>query len=216
MELDTTLEKYQNLQGRKDEILVNLESKRSELEETEKSLAEHIKSRWVLTEVAKLTQERFKVRVESLVTLAIRSVFDRFFEFKLRFERERNRFVCQPLIKEGGEEYIPKKDMGGSIIDIISFALRIVLWSLETPRSRGLFVVDEPMRWVGEGEELLKGGKFISEISHKLGFQILLITHSPALTEIADKAFKVVRRNKRSQVTVIKEPPKKQLVRRNK
>ena len=47
----------------------------------------YTKARWILSEVAKETQKNFQVKVESLVTSAIRAVFEeRPFEFKLIFE----------------------------------------------------------------------------------------------------------------------------------
>ena len=50
-------------------------------------------------------------------------------------ERKRNKLECRPVVMEGDYEYTAKDEMGGGIIDIISFAFRVVLWSLESPLS---------------------------------------------------------------------------------
>jgi DNA repair exonuclease SbcCD ATPase subunit len=218
MNIDELKRYYSRLEGQHTLLKQTQKEKRIELESITEEIEHNTKARWVLTEVAKLTQERFKKRVESLVTMAIRSVFDRPFDFSLIFSRERNRFVCTPIITEGDNEYIPKDDMGGGIIDLISFAFRVVLWSLEQPRSRNIFILDEPMKFVGKGGLLMKAGQMIMEISHKLGFQVIMVTHEPELAAIADAAWLVEYKGGKSKITAITEPlpQKKKLIRRKK
>lgn len=180
----------------------------------------HTKARWILSEVAKETQKSFQTKVETLVTSAIRAVFEeRPFQFKLIFEQKRNKFECRPVVMEGDNEYEPKDELGGGIIDIISFAFRVVLWHLENPRSRNLFVLDEPMKFVGKGDLLMRAGRMIKEISHRLGFQIIMVTHEPELAEIADKAWSVEHDGVKSNLRLIvgnkPETKVKRLVKRN-
>lgn len=171
--------------GRRDLLLDQAEVKLAELESLELRHERLIKARHVLTEVAKQTLERFKNRVESLITLAIRGVFDRPFEFKLLFSIKRNRHECKPVVVEGKSVQSPKEAMGGGILDIIGFAFRIVLWSLERPRSRNILILDEPMRWAGRLR--LKAGRILKEISNQLKIQIIMMTHDEELICIADR-----------------------------
>lgn len=164
----------------------------------------YIKARWILTEVAQQTQRRFQDRVESLVTMAIRSVFDRPFEFHLEFERKRNKMECKPIIKEGDRVYDdPEYDLGGGVLDIISFAFRIVLWSLQKPRSRNTIILDEPMKNMGAMVTL--GGQILKEISHKLGLQLIIVTHDAGLLEIGDRSFLVTHDGTRSAIQTVGE-----------
>lgn len=179
--------------------------KESELLKTIDEEEDLIHARLIITEVAKKTQERFKEKVESLVTLAIQSVFNRPFKFFLVFDRKANKVSCQPIIKEGDSEYIPKDDMGGGIIDLISFAFRVVLWSLEYPKSRNVFILDEPMKFIGKGDLLEKAGKMLHEVSHRLKFQLIIITHEPELAEISDRAYQVTHNGNQSTVRLIKK-----------
>jgi DNA repair exonuclease SbcCD ATPase subunit len=179
-------------------------------------------AKYVITEVQKATQEKFKTRVESLVTMAIKSVYDRPFGFELIFERKRDKMECRPVIYEvvgDKKEYYedPENELGGGILDICSFAMRIVMWSLEKPKSRNVIVLDEPMKNLGELITL--GGQMLKEISHGLKFQLIIITHDSALIEIADRSWHVEHKNGESEVTMIRtkedlpmaalqEPPK--------
>lgn len=170
------------------------------LKQSENLYADLIKARWILAEVTKLTQERFKRRVESLITMVIRSVFDRDFEFELIMERKRNKLECRPIIKENGNEFDPKFDRGGGLIDVISFAFRLVLWSLEKPSSRNVFILDEPFRFIGKGAMLERAGVMLKELSEKLNFQVIMITHEKQLESIADKVFQVSYKDGKSYI----------------
>jgi hypothetical protein len=184
----------------------SLKEKEAQVEIEKKAVESLIKARFVLTEVAELTQRRFKDRVESLVTMALRSVYDRPYRFELRFERKRNQFECKPIIWEGDVECEDLEfDLGGGVVDIVSFAFRVVLWNLERPRSRNVFILDEPVKFVGKGETQHRAGKMIREISHKLKVQILLITHEPDLAEIGDRTFVVTHDRIKSSVRVLEK-----------
>ena len=106
---------------------------------------------------------------------------------------------CEPVIFENGNEFVPKDDMGGGILDIISFALRIVLWGLETPKSRNLIILDEPFKQCGK--LITKACQMVKEISKMLGVQIIMVTHSDELIDIADKSWHVQYTNGMSIVT---------------
>jgi len=204
----------ENIENRFFSIKANMDFLENKLKSKEKSLTLEKKNRddflaanYIIVQVAKNTQEKFKERVEKLVTLAIQSVFEDNYEFVLKFERKRNQTECQLIVMENGIEFVPKDDMGVGIIDIISFALRIVLWSLQSPKSRAFFVLDEPLKHVGSGaeEEIIRAAKMMKELSYRLKFQLVIATHEPQLVQIIDKVYKFKRINGKSIVTLIKD-----------
>jgi DNA repair exonuclease SbcCD ATPase subunit len=209
--------RYEKIKTKKEILQSEMQSKRKHLDVIKVNYENLIKARWILTEVAKETQIRFKERVESLVTMAIQAVYNEPFRFVLEFERKRNKLECRPVVMEGDAELVPKDDMGGGIIDIISFALRVVLWSLQQPRSRNTLILDEPMLAVGDLID--KAGQMLREVSHRLGIQLIIVTHATQLAEIADIAYHVERIKGKSVVKMIKgqmEKPKLKLKRRKK
>jgi len=167
-----------------------------------------IKARWVVSEVARLTQSKFTDYVESLVTMAIRSVFDRPYQFLVDFQIKRNKSECYLSVQEGDwEPYVPKDEQGGGIVDVISFALRVVLWSLQKPRSRNLIVLDEPLK--NMGSLMAYGGEMLREISHRLGFQLLVVTHERQLADMGDRVWEVKHNGVFSEVSLMGEEIKK-------
>lgn len=198
--IDALKTKADRLSGELSSVRKQIKEKREERDALIKSIELHEKARQVINEAAKNTQQFFKAQVETLVTTAIRTVFDRPFEFKLIFEEKRNKIEARPVIKEGENEYDPKDEMGGGIIDIISFALRVVLWSLQTNRTRNVFILDEPFKWTGA--LMVKAGMMLKELSDKLGIQVIMITHDDELMDISDKTW-IVRHN--GEKSIVKE-----------
>jgi len=90
--------------------------------------------------------------------------------------------------------------MGGSVLDPIGFALRVVLHQFQREPTRKVFLLDEPMKNTGHGELLRQASQMLSEISHNVGVQLIIITHEPELAEIADRSWKVKRVKGKSEV----------------
>jgi ABC-type dipeptide/oligopeptide/nickel transport system ATPase component len=169
------------------QISAKLENERAKARiiHLEKEIESHEKARWVLTEILKNTQEETKKRIESLVTLAIRSVFeDRDFSFRLNFERKNNKMTVSPKIIENSEEYDPD-EVGGSMIDIVSIALRVILWSMKYPKTRNVLILDEPFRFTGK--LITKAGHMLKYLSDELKLQIILVSHDDELINICDR-----------------------------
>ena len=170
-----------------------LEDQKGRIESIQQSMDDTTKARWLLAEASKLTQLRVKKKIESLVTMAVRSVFDKDYRFICEFEIKRNKSEVSLMIQEGDKEpYVPKEDQGGGLIDVVSLALRVVLWSMEKPRSRNTFFLDEPGRWTGRF--VGRFGQVLKELSEKLGIQMIVVTHDPELLEVADRSWEVIRK----------------------
>jgi DNA repair exonuclease SbcCD ATPase subunit len=200
--MEAIIREFNLIKARRDILQESIDKKTKSVGELKEKVGDQIKARWVITEVAQQTQQRFKVKVESLVTMAIRSVFDRPFEFSLEFERKYNKMTCRPVVKEEEKIYDdPEYDLGGGMLDIISFAFRIVLWSLENPRKRNVIILDEPMK--NMGKLIVFGGQVLKEISHKLNLQLIIITHEDELLEIGDRNFRITHDGVRSHINVV-------------
>lgn len=158
-------------------------------------------ARIILTEVTRQTQSYFKDRVEKLVTMAIQSVYDRKISFKFILLDKNNRLNCIPKVEENGHEFNLEFSKAGGLLDIVSLAFQVVLWSLRSPRSRPVFILDEPVKFVGKGDLLLRAGRLIRKLSHELNLQFIITTHEAQLARIAaDKIFHVTYDGKESTV----------------
>ncbi len=202
MEFNDLKQKVRRLYYQKENLINEIQNNKKKIKILTIDRDNFIQARWILSEVTKATQEDFKNKVEKLTTIALKSVFNKNYEFKLLFESKRNKMEARPVILEDGKEFTPKDELGGSILNIISFMVQIVFIILEKPAKRKTMILDEPFHWLGNLKE--KAGRMLTEISKELGMQIIFVTHDKILAEIADVIYKVENINKVSKVKKVK------------
>lgn len=179
-------------------ILNDLEIK----EQEHKSLKEYnenlIKARAVVAEAGKYTQTYLKDYIEGMVTTALQAVFEEGYQFIIDFDIKRNRPEAKISLKIRGEEVDPKDSVGGGVLDVASFALRVVLWSIQNPRSSNTIVLDESFKFLHGNLE--NASQLLKKLSKDLGLQFIIVTQLDELSQYADKTFLVSHNGKYSEV----------------
>ena len=153
----------------------------------------------ILQTVAQKTQQELEYKISELVSLALKSVFDEPYEMRLIYETKRNKTEANIVLERDGEQFHPLTSTGGGVADIISFALRVTLWSLGGKKTQNTFILDEPFKWLSRGI-LPRAGQMVKEISDKLNLQIIMVSHLEELIDEADKVFKVSQKTGLSKV----------------
>lgn len=165
------------------------------------------KAQFVIQEVALLTQNQLKYHVSEIATLALASVFDNPYEVELEFIQRRNQTECDIYFVRDGERVDPLSASGVGYVDVAAFGLRVALWSLQKPRTRPIFILDEPMKHIKGDSDNIKAIQMIKEVSKRLGLQILMVSDERIpLQEIeagADRVFHVALKRKVSKVTTL-------------
>lgn len=195
--LRNKLEQRKGKQAQLEQTLTNL---KSETRELKRSMRRHEEAREVIREVGLSTQSQLSFHISDLASLALSAVFPNPYELKVDFVQRRNKTECDLLFVRDEKILDPIDSSGVGAIDIASFALRIASWSMATPRSRNVIILDEPMKFLSVDYQH-KASAMLKEISDKLGIQFIIITHEETLTESADKTFHVSMRKKVSKVT---------------
>jgi DNA repair exonuclease SbcCD ATPase subunit len=188
--------------SQKFELLNDKRKLKRKIRKIEKELAKQSDARDVLNEAIKIVHAMFKEKIETTVSHACKQIFQRDLQIELLYEEKRNGIDTSIVVKEHETELSPKDDLGGSIIDIISFTFRIVLWFMMNPRSMNTMILDEPFRWTGK--LLTLACMVMKELSETLDFQVIVITHDDEVIEIADRVFKIENIKGESKVRVIK------------
>lgn len=144
----------------------------------------------IVSVVGVLAQENIKKLVECLVTHALQAVFGKEYSFELESRISRNKPEMEMFVSESGVKYSPKDEKGGGIIDVISFALRVVLWTIREPKSENVLILDEPFKMISPHiADFL--GEMLKEISQQLGLQIVMVTQNEVHAEKGDCRFYV-------------------------
>jgi len=176
--------------GKRDEVnrtLLELDASRSTLK---KSLRRSEDAQAIIQKVAQDTQSQLEIHISDIVSLAMETIFDDPYEFKIEFVVKRNKTECELIFEKDGVSIHPLSASGGGVIDTASFALRIALWTLMQPRSRNCIILDEPFKFLSK-DLLPRASELLKELSEKLDLQFIIVTHLDELTECADKTFNV-------------------------
>jgi len=183
--------------------LNSLESKEQELAILKKYNEDLQKARAIIGEVGKNTQTYLKEYIESMCSMALQTVFEEEIKFIIDFDIKRNRPEAKINLQINNLLIDPKDSCGGGVLDVASFALRVVLWSIENPKSSNVIILDEPMKFLhGRIENAMK---MIKDLSKKLNIQFIIVSQMEEFAENADKVFLVTHNGKFSEIKEVVE-----------
>lgn len=153
----------------------------------------------LIQETAKETQDRLRIHVQDLVQSALSSVFPGVYDFRLVFTPRRGRTEVDIFLDKDGAQINPMDSSGGGVVDVVSFALRVVSWSISGTEPTLIF--DEPLKWVSRNLRP-RCAELMSELSRRLGIQMIFVTHDEELVQVADRVIIVDQKRRRSFVTI--------------
>jgi len=198
-DLKTLRNTLEQRKGRKMELEKRLSTTLHGIQERKRDLRRHDEARVILNTVALETQNQLSFHIGDITSLALNAVFPHPYNLKAEFVSRRNKTECDLVFERDGETLDPISASGGGAVDVAAFALRVASWSMQTPRSRSVIILDEPFRYLSE-DLLPQAGEMLQQISEKLELQIIMVTHSMELMNTADLVFHVSIKNGKSQV----------------
>lgn len=177
--------------GIKKQLSSSLEEKEKEVDSLTKRLSNVEKAQVFLQKVANDTQSQLRFKIEDIVNLSLQTCFPDEYEFRLDFNIQRGKTECSFVFisKKTNREIDIMNSVGGGLIDIVCFSLRIACYILEK-NIDNVIILDEPMKFVSKDlrENVCK---VIRILSDKLGLQFIIITHISEFIDVADKVFTV-------------------------
>jgi len=128
--------------------------------------------------VAEAVQKKVHSRVAGVVSKCLACVFgEDAYTFEIRFEKARGRTAARPLFLRGDKELDPADGVGGGVLDVTAFALRVVCLVLKRPAKRLLLVADEPFKHLSAGYRD-SAASMVLMLAEEFGMQFVLVTHS--------------------------------------
>ena len=193
--------KLEHVKGDAARVAKTIQGYKVALKKNKRRLLQYEQAKEVIREVGIKTQQQLQYHIADITSLALEAVFPDPYKLEVEFIQRRNKTECDIYFSKNGKRVDPLTASGGGAVDVASFALRIASWSMGRPHSRRTIVLDEPMRFVSEDLQE-QASLMIKEISQKLGIQFIIITHNPAISAYADRAFKV-KQNKKTKVSKV-------------
>ena len=157
----------------------------------------------VINAVGILAQAEFQEVVECLVTQALQYIFGSSYSFRITNKIVRNQSESYFHVVIDDVEYSLEDELGGGVLDVVSFALRVVFWVINVEKTEPIIILDEPLKFVSE-DKLDSIGKMLKGISELLGLQIIMVSHEHFLINISDHSWEVTIHNRISSVERIK------------
>jgi len=200
--LRTLKESLDKLNGQFDQITSELSDTENKLSQTATELLEWEEVRNIVQFVAQKTQETLQYHISELASLGLASVFDNPYKFVVEFVTKRGKTEASLQFERDGNIIDdPIEDSGFGPVDVASVALRASLWPLCGKTLRPVLFLDEPFKHLSVDLQD-KAMQFISEVSKKMGLQIVIISHVPDSVAHADRVFYVSNNNGTSHVKI--------------
>lgn len=153
----------------------NVKSEREALVRAKENLAAVEQAQQILQTVAATVQQHAHAQIASLVTRCLQSVFEEPYEFVIHFHRKRGKTEAEFGFKRGKYE-VDADAVGGGVIDVASFALRLACLMLTRPQARKLVLLDEPFKFVHGAGNRARAAELLQVLAKETGFQFIIAT----------------------------------------
>lgn len=181
-------DKINELKARRKIVKEEITKSKKSLENHEKEKEAIQEARSILQVSAKETQENIEHHLSNLVTKAMHIVFEDPYTFQPEFVERRNKTECDFWLIKNEERLRPRFSVGGGVMDIIAFALRLAYWRLEN--SSPVIILDEPFKNLSDSL-IPKAAETLKFLSNEFGLQMIITTHITEITNQADKVFSI-------------------------
>lgn len=172
-------------------LFEDLDTAITSLSETESQIKDNLEQRDIARKAAGLVQDNLAARLSGIVTKALSTVFEEPIEFIVEFVERRGVSECDLRLKIGDDIYDILNEQGGGVADVCSMCLQMAFIMMS--QVKRVLIIDEPARHM----DSVAQERFIlvlQELCKELDFTIIMVTHSQAFADNADKVFKVVKK----------------------
>lgn len=152
---------------------------RNELDDATAKCAAMAEACDILQRVVGQVQQQAHGHICNLVTQCLQDVFLSPYEFHIEFTMHGTRTQATFYVTRDGHTFNVMHSIGCGVVDVISFALRLVAVLL-SPNSSRILILDEPFKWVSECN-LQRVAGMLQQLHDKLNVQFIMVTHLEAL-----------------------------------
>src|SRR6056297_3239582 len=123
--IDELNEDLNNLKSKKNYVSEQACSYEKKIDSINKKLENAKTAREEIQKAAQKTQKSIQMHFSEVVTSALHAVDFNDYVFSPVFERRRNKTECDMVLKKGKNYFKPENFVGGSVLDICAFGLRM-------------------------------------------------------------------------------------------
>ena len=135
----------------------------------------------ILQSVAQTVQQKAHEKIASLVSMCIAAVYTNPYTFHIEFHRRRGKTEADLYFMRDNERFDRPWAVGGGVIDVAAFALRLSCLVLTHPPLQRVLILDEPFKNVNGEENRRRVRRLVETVPKELGVQIIMSTGYPWL-----------------------------------
>lgn len=135
---------------------------------------------WVQTKKINILSS-ILTELQFICNFVVKEIFGNEYEFIIEIDEDSQRKQINFLIKKNNEKFDPKYELGGGVIDLLSFCLRIAIWSLNP--TKNIILLDEPFKFLSKDKQQLIP-ILLQKLSNELKLQFIIVTHEELMGEL--------------------------------
>ena len=168
-------QKILKLENEIDNLHNLMQAEEKNLERVKEHLNNIIEAQETAQEAAQAVQQKVHEQIADVVNKCLCAVFDEPYQFLIRFSPKRGKTEAELLFLRDGKEI---KDVGGGVIDVCSFALRLSSILLSQKNLSPVMILDEPFKNVSKAKGYLERiPEMLITLSEEFGVQFIQVTH---------------------------------------
>jgi hypothetical protein len=135
----------------------------------------------IVQQISQELQTQAHQQIAGVVSRCLETVFpDEPYKFFIQFEMKRGKTEAVLTFERDGVVLDdPLNEVGGGVIDVASFALRLACLLLSRPRLDRVLVLDEPFSNIRGDGNRARTRELLTTLSKELGLQIIINTDIP-------------------------------------
>ena len=145
----------------------------------------------VLKTIGESQREKTIGVFERVITLALKEIFDSTYSFKIEVVSDKRVSTKFKLI-QGDMELDLLTAVGGGIINVVSFVLKVLILASVRPKRQQVMYLDEQFNNVS-ADYRPKVAKLLKSFSEQLGIQFTIITHQQEFSDEADVVYNLTK-----------------------
>ena len=173
--------------GLKTELTI-LDRNQKKIQELETQKQMNVKALAVLDKAIQIISANGLGKVESIVSDGLNLVFDQDLQLLLERKEGAKGDSYRLMVQQGDVVGPPIDTMGGGVVNIISFLLRVIM--IQRFKLNKLIVLDEAFNNVS-ADFLPRVSEMLRSLCDDHGYTILSITQAPLLASAANRVFRV-------------------------
>lgn len=165
-----------------------LQRNQDKIKELEEKKAMNVKALAVLDKAIQIISANGIGKIESIVSDGLNLVFDQDLQLILERKEGVKGDSYRIMVKQGDVIGPPIDTMGGGVVNVISFLLRVIM--IQRFKLNKVIILDEAFNNVS-ADHLPKVSEMLRSLCDDHGYTILSITQAPLLASAAERVFRV-------------------------